>query len=238
MLALGGFGHQLDKARVYQHPGNRNRQRHIGFELHRRGGRDHQRQEEERAVADHRQNSQRWRAFGQHAGHLEDHCQQLNHRSADNRRDQRRHGADQRVEDPGADAFQSNGWFPLRFGGAQIPRQQRNHFTIRLGDGIAHDHLALVIATHDAEHAFQPFEGGAVDPLVVFDHETQAGHAVGDGGNVICAANCRDNLLRQSCIIFRHRILSCLSMGYWLVAAPESGAASCIHRKPVPQNHD
>ena len=70
MLALGGFGHQLDKARVHQHPGNRNRQRHIGFKFHRRGGRDHQRQEEERAVADNRQDGQRWRAFRQRAGHL------------------------------------------------------------------------------------------------------------------------------------------------------------------------
>ena len=104
MLALRGFRHQLDKARVHQHAGNGDGQRHVGFEFHRRRGCHHQRQEEEGAVADDGQNSERRRAFWQHAGHLEDHRQQLDHRAADDRRDQRRHGADQRVEDPGANA--------------------------------------------------------------------------------------------------------------------------------------
>ena len=104
MLALRGFRHQLDKARVHQHARNGNRQRHVSFELHRRRGCHHQRQEEERAVANDRQDGQRGIALAQHAGHLEDHRQQLDHRAADDRRDQRGHGADQRVEDPGADA--------------------------------------------------------------------------------------------------------------------------------------
>ena len=104
VLALRGFRHQLDKARVHQHARNGYRQRHVGFEFHRRRGRHHQRQEEERAVADDGQNGERRCAFGQHAGHLEDHRQQLDNRAADDRRDQRGHGADQRVEDPGANA--------------------------------------------------------------------------------------------------------------------------------------
>ena len=104
MLALRGFRHQLDKARVHQHARNGDRQRHIGFEFHCRRGRYHQRQEEECPVANHRQNGKRWRALWQHAGHLKDHRQQLDHRTADDRGDQRRHGADQRVEDPGTNA--------------------------------------------------------------------------------------------------------------------------------------
>ncbi len=214
MFSLGGFGHQFDKPRMHQHPGDGDSQRHISFEFHRRGGGHHQRQEEKCAVADKRQQGQRRRAFRQRAAHLEDHRQQLDHRSADNRRDQRRHGADQRVEDPGADAFQGQRRFALRLSRAQVAWQQIHHLAVGLGESVADDHLALVIAAHDAEHPGQAFQGRAIDLFVVFNHEAQTGHAVGNGGDVVDPADCRDYLLRQGCIIFRHRILSCLSIGY------------------------
>ena len=106
MLALRGFRHQLDKARMNQNPCNGDRQRHVGFEFHRCRGRHHQRQEEEGTVANHGEDGERRRAFRQHAGHLKDHRQQFNHRATDDRRDQRRHGADERIQDPGANAAQ------------------------------------------------------------------------------------------------------------------------------------
>lgn len=42
------------------------------------------------------------------------------------------------------------------------------------------------------------FQGRAIDLFVVFNHEAQTGHAVGNGGDVVDPADCRDYLLRQA----------------------------------------
>ncbi len=171
VLALCGFRHQLNKARVHQHPGDSNRQRHVGFEFNRRRGGNHQRQEEEGAVTDHRQNGERRCAFWQHAGHFEDHRQQLNHRSADNRRDQRWHGADQRIEDPGTNATQGQLRFPDRGRWLHVVRQQVDHFAVSLRDGVANNHLALAVGAYHAHHAADAFKRRAINQRVIFQHE-------------------------------------------------------------------
>ncbi len=56
MFTLGRFRHQFNKARMYQHTRDGNRQRHIGFKFDGGRSRDHQRQEEESTVTNHIQN--------------------------------------------------------------------------------------------------------------------------------------------------------------------------------------
>ena len=206
MLALRGLGHQLDKARVNQHARDGDCQGHVGFELHRRGRRHHQRQEEERAVADNGQDRQRRVTFAQHAGHLKDHRQQLDHRPADDRRDQRRHGADQRVEDPGANPAQRELLWTFRYGRLQVGGQQAHHFTVCLGHGVADDHLALVVVAHHAEHAADAFQARGVGKAFVFQNEAQARHAVGDGDDVLFTTQRANNVVCQRSVIFCHRM--------------------------------
>ena len=206
MLTLRGFRHQLDKARVHQHACNGDRQRHVGFEFHRGRCCHHQRQEEERPVADDGQNGERRRAFLQHAGHLKDHRQQLDHRAADDRRDQRRHGANQRVEDPGTDAAQGQFLWAFRHGRLQVGWQQAHHLTVSLRNGIADNHLALVVVTYHAQYAADIFQACGIGSGFVFQDETQSRHAMGDGDDVVFAAKRADNVLRQRGIIFGHRM--------------------------------
>ena len=206
MLALRGFRHQLDKARVNQNARDGDCQRHVGFELHRRGRRHHQRQEEERAIADNGQDRQRRVAFAQHAGHLKDHRQQLDHRPADDCRDQRRHGADQRVEDPGANPAQRELLWTFRYGRLQVSGQQAHHFTVCLGHGVADDHLTLVVVAHHAEHAADAFQACGVGEAFVFQDEAQSRHTVGDGDDVLFAAQRANDVGRQRSVIFCHRM--------------------------------
>jgi hypothetical protein len=98
----------------------------------------------------------------QHAGHLEDHRQQLDHRSADDRRDQRRHGADQRVEDPAPMRFSVSGGLPCGSAGCILAGSRLT--TSRY----ACETVLPMITWHwlslrTAEHASQAFQRRAVD---------------------------------------------------------------------------
>lgn len=62
---------------------------------------------------------------------------------------------------------------PMGSAGCISPRQQVDDLTIRLGDGIADNHLALVVAANDAEYTAEGFERGTVDQRVIFHNETR-----------------------------------------------------------------
>ncbi|MNT07548.1 hypothetical protein D3C72_1422580 [compost metagenome] len=93
----------------------------------------------------------------------------------------------------------------LRLGRTHSGRQQIHYFAVRLRNGVANNHLALIVVTHHAEHAADAFEGGAVDGAFVLQHKAQARHTVGNGDDVVFAAERTDNVFRQRGIIFGHR---------------------------------
>ncbi|MNP55080.1 hypothetical protein D3C76_1496930 [compost metagenome] len=98
---------------------------------------------------------------------------------------------------------------PLRRGRLHVGGQQIDHLAIRLRNGIADDHLALVVVAHYPQHAADALKRGAVDQALVFRHKAQSGHTVGDGDDVVFAAERADNGISQRSIIFGHRVVSC-----------------------------
>ena len=94
----------------------------------------------------------------------------------------------------------------FRHRGLQVSGQQAYHLAVRLRDGIANNHLALVVVTHHAEHAADAFQARGVGEGFVFQNETQSRHAVGDGDDVLFAAQRADNVVRQRSVIFGHRM--------------------------------
>lgn len=188
---------------MHQHPGDGDGQGHVGLELDGGGGGHHQGQEEEGPIPGYREDGEGRGAFLQYAGHLQHHGQQLEHGAADDGRDEGGHGADQGVEDGGAHAAQAPASGSLRK--RSLPTalgQQGQHFAIGVGDGVADDHLTLVVRLHHPEHARDGLEGRAIDPGGIAEHKAQPRHAVGHGDDVVGAAECGDDGTGQSRIVF------------------------------------
>ena len=198
--------HDGTKIRVDQGARNGHGNEHIGVELFSSGGSHHDGQEVERTVTDGIQDLIGLSAGGQHTCHAQQHDQQLDHGTADDGGDQRRHGANDGIQNVVADLFQGQRFFLFALGDlagfAEITQLQ--NFVIGFFHMVANDDLILAALIHHTHHTVNGFDSCIVDLAFVLDHEPQTGHAVGHAGDVLHAANVFHDLLHYDRVISCH----------------------------------